>query len=69
LPIAFEIASKGTFDFALPRIMALDQVAIVSVHDPHEPSEVGSGAGIKCMAKRCRGEFSYEICDCFGGLF
>ncbi len=71
LPIAFEITGKGTFDIARPRTMALDQVAVVSVRDPHEPSEVGGSAGIECVPERCRcsREFSYEVCDCFGGFF
>ena len=46
--------------------MALDQVAVVSVRDPHEPSEVGGSAGIECVPERCRCSPFSSILSFFG---
>ena len=45
--VRIEIAVERTFDVARTRVVALDEVAIVRVHDPHEARETRGGPRVQ----------------------
>ena len=52
--VGVELAGQRPLDVARPRVMALDQVAVVGVHDPHEIGEVRRRPRMQRLAERRR---------------
>src|SRR5690606_2231922 len=61
--VRVELAGKRALDVFGARIVALNEVAVIGVHDAHERREVASGVRMKCLSQ-CRGgsrQFSNEV--------
>ncbi len=52
LLVLVEIACQRALDIARACVVALDQVAVIGVHDAHEIGEIGSRARMQALAER-----------------
>ena len=64
LRLVVEVAGQSPCDVAWPRVMPLDEVAVVGVHDADEAGEVGGGRRMQALAQ-C-GALSGELGDSIG---
>ena len=68
--VAFELACQGPLDIARPRVMPLDEIAVIGVHDAHDAREIGGGARIEGMGELGgrRRKFGHDVGDFLGDL-
>jgi len=48
--IGVKLPGQGTLDLARSRVVTLDEVAVVRVHQPDQVSEIGCRPGMQCSA-------------------
>ena len=57
--VAVELTGERALDVFWARIMTFNEVAVVGVHDAHQPGEIGSGARIEGVTED--GRFRREL--------
>ena len=65
--VFIEVAGKRAFDIPGPGVMALDEIAVVAVHQAHEIGEVSGRGGMQSGAEG--GACRRECRDRVGNLF
>ena len=64
------LARQRALDILGSRVVALDQIAVVGVHDAHERRKVGSGARVERLSERrgCCRQLGDNVSDSLAGL-
>ena len=69
--IFIEVAGKRALDVSRARVMTLDEIAVVGVHDAHEVGEIGRRARMERITQPCSGgrQFGDGVRNCLPRLF